>query len=462
MISNLRDNVVSELRENVIPDLRSKLNEFVDGETAGGFMLMGAALLAMLLVNLGAAEIYNTLWHVPVAVSIGDFGIDKSLLHWVNDGLMALFFFTVGLEIKRELLVGELSTPRKALFPVFAAVGGMIIPGVIYAAINHGHPSVSGWGIPMATDIAFALGALAIFGKRLPLGLRVFLAAFAIADDLGAVLVIALFYTTGIVWSNLAICALLVLLLVLCNFLWVRSTLIYAILGFLIWLAVLGSGVHATAAGVLVSLFIPARGKYDTDRFVQNVQERLDAFQCAEQSCGFSILLNQEHYDAVQGLEMDCHNVETPLQRMLHALHPWVAFLILPVFAFGNAGLTFGEIDIAEALTHRVSLGIILGLFIGKPLGITLFSYLSVRLKVSSLPEGIRWQHIFGVSFLGGIGFTMSLFISGLSFSTPDLLNYSKLAILSVSVVSAIAGILFLFYYTSRHPAQPSGKEVDQ
>ena len=423
---------------------------FFQKEATSSLLLIAATVVALVWANCPAFESYHHLWHTDIRFGFGQSVISKSMIHWVNDGMMALFFFTVGLEIKRELLVGELSTPRKALFPVFAAIGGMVFPGIIFAAINLGTASISGWGIPMATDIAFALGALAIFGKRLPIGLRVFLAAFAIADDLGAVLVIALFYTKEIIWSNLVICGFLVALLGICNFLWVRSTLIYVVLGLLIWLAVLGSGVHATAAGVLVSLFIPAQGKYDTDRFIQNVRERLEAFQCTEQSCGFSILLNQEHYDAVQGLEMDCQNVETPLQRMLHALHPWVAFLILPIFALGNAGLTFGEINLAEALTHRVSLGIIFGLFIGKPLGITLLSYLSVKMNVSALPEGIRWPHIFGVSLLGGIGFTMSLFISGLSFTAPDLLNYSKLAVLIVSVLSALAGILFLFFYSAR------------
>jgi NhaA family Na+:H+ antiporter len=326
----------------------------------------------------------------------------------------------------------------------------MILPAAIYVAITHGTPAVSGWGIPMATDIAFALGAIAIFGKRLPVTLRVFLAAFAIADDLGAVLVIALFYTNEIVVSNLMICAGLIVILGVCNFLWVRSTLIYAILGILVWLAVLGSGVHATAAGVLVSFFIPARGKYDTDRFIRNVKERLNAFECADQACGFSILLNEDHMNAVKALEMDCQDVETPLQRMLHALHPWVAFLVLPIFALGNAGLSLGEMRLSEALMDPLSLGIILGLFIGKPIGITFFSYLSVKLKIAVLPEGIRWAHIIGASMLGGIGFTMSLFISGLSFTDPRLLNYSKLSILCVSVLSAVAGILFLFLCSSR------------
>jgi len=429
---------------------------FFRKEATSSLLLIAATLIALVWANSGAFEWYHHLWHTEVSIHFGHAVVSKGLSHWVNDGLMALFFFTVGLEIKREILVGELSSPQKALFPVFAAAGGMIFPAIIYVAINHGSPSVSGWGIPMATDIAFALGAIAIFGKRLPLGLRVFLAAFAIADDLGAVLVIALFYTNEIVVSNLVVCAGLVVLLGICNFLWVRSTLIYVMLGFFIWVAVLGSGVHATAAGVLVSFFIPARGKYDTDRFVQNVKKRLDAFQCAEQSCGFSILLNQEHLNAVKSLEMDCQDVETPLQRMLHALTPWVAFVVLPVFALGNAGLSLGEISLVEALRDPVSLGIMLGLFVGKPVGIFLFAFLSVKLKIAVLPEGIRWPHIFGVSLLGGIGFTMSLFISGLSFTSPVLLNYAKLAILCVSVISALGGILFLFFYSSRYAASPN------
>jgi NhaA family Na+:H+ antiporter len=427
--------------------------QFFKKEATSSLLLIAAALIALVWANSGFQDGYHHLWHTEVSLQFGHTVISNSLAHWINDGLMALFFFTVGLEIKREILVGELSSPQKALFPVFAAIGGIIFPALIYAAINSGTPSAAGWGIPMATDIAFALGAIAIFGKRLPMGLRVFLAAFAIADDLGAVLVIALFYTSEIVVSNLLVCAGLVALLAICNFLWVRSTLVYVILGVLIWLAVLGSGIHATAAGVLVSFFIPARGKYDTDRFIRNVNERLNAFECTEQSCGFSILLNEEHLNAVQALEMDCQDVETPLQRMLHALHPWVAFVVLPIFALGNAGLSLGEIDLIDALTERVSLGIMLGLLIGKPVGITLFSYLSVALKIAVLPEGIRWPHIFGVSLLGGIGFTMSLFISGLSFDSPEFLNYAKLAIICASVFSAAAGILFLFFYSCKKQA---------
>ncbi|MBC2715785.1 MAG: Na+/H+ antiporter NhaA [Desulfobacteraceae bacterium] len=421
---------------------------FFRKEAASSLLLLAATITALIWANFSVFEFYHHIWHTEIGFTIGQTTITKSLIHWINDGLMALFFFTVGLEIKRELLVGELSLPQKALFPVAAAVGGMLVPGIIFALINFNTPSAGGWAIPMATDIAFAMGAIAIFGKKLPMGLRVFLAAFAIADDLGAVFIIALFYTKEIVFSNIVICGILVLMLALANFLWIRWTIVYAVLGLLIWIAVLGSGLHPTIAGIIVSMFIPAQGKYDTDLFVQKARQRLDAFECAESSCGFSILLNEDHLNAVQRLELDCHNVETPLQRMLHALHPWVAFLILPVFALGNAGLSFHDVNFSEAMTHPLTLGIILGLFLGKPIGITLFSYLAVKTRIAVLPQGIHWQHIIGASMFGGIGFTMSLFVSGLSFTDPGLINYSKFAILAGSVISAAAGIIFLLAYT--------------
>jgi NhaA family Na+:H+ antiporter len=422
---------------------------FFKKEAASSLLLLAATIIALAWANFPVFADYHHIWHTNIGFTIGETTISKSLIHWINDGLMALFFFTVGLEIKRELLVGELSTPKKALFPVVAAIGGMALPGIIFAMINHNTPSAGGWAIPMATDIAFAMGAMAIFGKKLPMGLRVFLAAFAIADDLGAVLVIALFYTKEIVFSNIALCGVLVLMLGIVNFLWIRWTIVYAVLGIMIWIAVLGSGLHPTVAGIIVSMFIPAQGKYDTDLFVRKAKERLDAFQCAENSCGFSILLNADHLNAVQSLEHDCHNVETPLQRILHVLHPWVAFLILPIFALGNAGLTFHGLNFSETIRHPLTMGIILGLFLGKPIGITLFSYLAVKLKIADLPQGIAWPHIFGVSMLGGIGFTMSLFVSGLSFTAPDLINYSKFGILVGSVISVIAGIIFLMAYAS-------------
>jgi len=360
---------------------------------------------------------------------------------------MTYFIFIVGLEIKREILVGELSNPKSALLPVVAALGGMLVPGAIYFAINRGTLTASGWGIPMATDIAFALGAIAVFGRKLPVGLRVFLSAFAIADDLGAVVIIAVFYTKGIVWGYLIICLFFVAGLAVANLLWIRWTLLYALLGLGIWIAVLGSGVHPTVAGFVVAMFIPARGKYDTDRFVKKVKEIMDEFQCEEQSCGYSILLDRGHLNAVHALEMACHEVETPLQRLEHSLHPWVAFVLLPLFAFANAGLSLKGIDLTSIVHQPLTLGITLGLFLGKPVGIFLFSLLAVKTGIAVLPAEVRWSHIVGAGMLGGIGFTMSLFVSGLSFTTPELLNYAKLGILLGSILSALVGLAFLAWY---------------
>ena len=382
--------------------------------------------------------------HTNLTLELGEHNISKSLVHWINDGLMTFFIFVVGLEIKREILVGELSSRKRALLPLVAALGGMLLPGAIFLFFNRGTATSNGWGIPMATDIAFALGAIAVFGKRLPVGLRVFLSAFAIADDLGAVLIIAFFYTKEIIWYYLIICIFFVIGLAIANLLWIRWTLLYALLGLGIWIAVLGSGVHPTVAGFVVAMFIPARGKYDTDRFVKKVKEILDEFHCEEQSCGYSILLNQGHLSAVHSLELACHDVETPLQRLEHSLHPWIAFGLLPVFAFVNAGLSLEGVSFASLIAQPLTMGITLGLFFGKPLGITLFSFLAVKTGVAVLPSKVRWSQIIGAGMLGGIGFTMSLFVSNLSFVSPELLNYSKLGILLGSVFSAAVGLVFL------------------
>ncbi len=417
---------------------------FFKKEASSSVLLLLASLLAVAWANSSFAPAYHHLLHTDFTLALGDHLITKSLVHWINDGLMTFFIFVVGLEIKREILVGELSSPKSALLPVAAALGGMLLPGAIYFLLNRGTATANGWGIPMATDIAFALGAIAVFGRKLPVGLRVFLSAFAIADDLGAVIIIAFFYTKQIVWGYLIICIFFVLGLIVANLLWIRWTLLYALLGLGIWIAVLGSGVHPTVAGFVVAMFIPARGKYDTDRFVKKVSEILDEFQCEEQSCGYSILLNQGHLNAVHALELACHDVETPLQRMEHYLHPWIAFVLLPVFAFANAGLSLKGINVASVLAQPLTIGIALGLLVGKPVGVTLFSFLAVKTNIAVLPAGVRWSHIIGAGMLGGIGFTMSLFVSNLSFVSPDLLNYSKLGILLGSILSAAAGLLFL------------------
>ena len=444
-----RDKYIKSTRQLVADQILRPTQQFFNKEASSSILLISATVIALIWINSNVGETYHRFWHTEISLTFGHFHISKTLLHWVNDGLMSLFFFTVGLEIKREILVGELATPKKALLPVIAALGGVIVPGLIYAALNVGLPTIHGWGIPVATDIAFALGAVAVFGRKLPVGLRIFLAAFAIADDLGAVVIIAIFYTKEIVWSNLIISLLLICGLAVANFFWIRQTLIYAILGLAVWFFVLGSGVHPTIAGVIVSLFVPARGRYDTDNFLQNVKKITEKFECEEQSCGYSILLNQEHMYAVQALELACHDVETPLQRLMHALHPWVAFLILPLFAMGNTGLIFRGIVFSEMVSNPVILGIIFGLVVGKPIGIMLFSYLSVKTGLASLPQEVRWSHIFGGAMLGGIGFTMSLFLSELSFTDPHIIDYARIAILTGSILSAVFGMSYLGFISS-------------
>ena len=417
---------------------------FFKKEASSSVLLLLASFMAVGWANSALAPIYRDFLHIHLTFELGEYHIAKSLLHWINDGLMTFFIFIVGLEIKREILVGELSSPKSALLPVVAALGGMLVPGAIFFTLNRGTPTASGWGIPMATDIAFALGAIAVFGRKLPAGLRVFLSAFAIADDLGAVVIIAVFYTKEIVWGYLIICIFFVAGLAVANLLWIRWTFVYAVLGLAIWLAVLNSGVHPTVAGFVVAMFIPARGKYDTDRFVKKVKEIMDEFQCEEQSCGYSILLDRGHLNAVHALEIACHEVETPLQRLEHSLHPWIAFVLLPLFAFANAGLSLKGINLASIVHQPLTLGITLGLFLGKPVGIVLFSLLAVKTGIAVLPAEVRWSHIIGAGMLGGIGFTMSLFVSGLSFTSPELLNYAKLGILLGSILSAVAGLVFL------------------
>jgi NhaA family Na+:H+ antiporter len=414
------------------------------GKVVGGsFPLFFAAMVALIWANISATS-YHSVWHTELSFALGTFHFSKSLLHWIDEAFMALFFFTVGLEIKREILVGELASPKRAFLPIAAALGGMVVPAGIYMSLNYGGPGARGWGIPMATDIAFSLAVVAVLRHKVPFGLRIFVSAFAIADVLGAVLVIALFYTQNIAWNYLFISMIFLIGLAVANLLWIRQTLVYALLGIGLWFTILGSGVHATVAGVLVALFIPARGKYDTDTFLKKINTHLDRFECEPESCGYSILLNKGHLNAVHDIELAAHDVETPLQRLEHSLEPWVAFIILPLFALANSGLFLGEMDISRAIVHPVTLGVFLGLVLGKPLGISLFAALACRILKTPLPTGVNWFHIIGASILGGIGFTMSLFISGLSFSSPLYSDLSKLGIISGSLISGLAGLILL------------------
>lgn len=430
--------------ETIADQLMRPFQRFAQQEASSSILLLTAAIGAIIWANSPWSHSYQTFWNTETSLSIGTFEIGKSVRHWINDGLMAVFFFTVGIEIKQEMIVGELSSFRKAFLPVAAAVGGMLLPGLIFHIMNQNTPAAHGWGIPMATDIAFALGALAVMGKKLPLGLRAFLSAFAIADDLGAVLIIAIFYTGNIAWNYLFLSLIFLAGLAAANFLWIRKTLVYGLLAIGLWLAIMASGVHATVAGILVAVFIPVKGRYDTDKFIGEVQTRLKDFECEPSGCGRSILLNQRHLNAVQSIGLAALHAETPLQRLEHSLHPWIAFVVVPLFALANAGLYFPRIEMEAMMLSPLALGVVFGLFIGKPLGITLFSYLAVKSGWASLPRGVNWLHIAGAGILGGIGFTMSLFIMGLSFSEESLITQAKFGIFAGSVASAVLGIIFL------------------
>ena len=418
------------------------IQEFLHQQASGGILLIIATVIALVWANSPFSESYHHLWHTYVKVDVGGVGLNYSLHHWINDGLMVIFFFVVGLEIKRELLVGELSSVKKAALPIAAALGGMIFPALIYTVFNLGSESASGWGIPMATDIAFVVGILALLGNRVPLALKIFILALAIVDDLGAVLVIAIFYTSNISLTSLMIAGGLIVLLIAMNRLGVRNLLVYTIVGVALWLAFLKSGVHATVAGVLLAFTIPVSSRINTKKFKNETERLLKDFDNAGEH-GEDVLTNSERLSIVDQIENNCEKILTPLQRFEHGLHPWVSFFIMPVFALANAGVTIGS-GLTSAISHPVSIGIILGLFLGKQIGIFSFSYLAVKLKLASEPEGVSWKKIYAASVLAGIGFTMSLFIANLAFNSPELLNISKVGILTGSLLSGIVGFIIL------------------
>jgi len=375
--------------------------EFARLEASGGILLIGCMVVAIAWANSPWSASYFHLWHTDPTFGLAGRLLSKPLHFWINDGLMALFFLLVGLEIKRETLVGELASFRKAALPIAAALGGMIVPAVFYSLCNRGGPGASGWGIPMATDIAFALGVLALLGDRAPTSLKVFLAALAIADDIGAVLVIAFFYTAQISWISLGVGGLFFLALIAANRAGARHPLIYVALGLGLWIAFLQSGIHATVAGVLLAITIPARQPANSV------------------------------------------NAESPMLRFEHALMPWNKYVIMPVFALANAGVLLGA-GAARSIADPISVGVICGLVLGKPIGIVLFSWLATRSGIAAMLDGISWRQIVGVGLLGGIGFTMSLFIANLAFGDTPALETAKVGILAASVLSGLAGALVL------------------
>jgi Na+:H+ antiporter, NhaA family len=372
--------------------------EFAKSEASGGILLIACTVVALTWANSPWSGSYFHFWHADPTFGFGGRLFSQPLHFWINDGLMALFFLLVGLEIKREILIGELASFRKAALPIAAALGGMIVPAGLYVLFNHSGPGASGWGIPMATDIAFALGVLALLGDRVPLSLKVFLASLAIADDIGAVLVIAFFYTEQISWISLGVGGLFFVALIAANRAGARHPFIYAALGVGLWLAFLRSGIHATVAGVLLATTIPARDRAGAD---------------------------------------------SPMLRFEHALVPWNKNVIMPVFALANAGVVLGA-DATRVLADPISIGVICGLVFGKPVGIVLFSWLATRTRIAAMLDGIGWRQIVGVGMLAGIGFTMSLFVANLAFTNAHPLELAKVGILAASVVSGLAGVTVL------------------
>jgi Na+:H+ antiporter, NhaA family len=431
----------------------SPFEQFLRRTTAGGIVLIATTAVALGLATLLGAE---RLERFPGQVlSIGtseSFELALSVRHWVNDGLMALFFLLVGLELKREVLVGELSSLKDAALPVVAAAGGMVFPALIYAVFNAGTPAVSGWGIPMATDIAFAVGILVLLAWRIPRTLIVFLTALAIADDLGAVLVIALFYTKELDVQSLVAAGVLFALLVLFNRGGIRNALPYAFVGVLLWLALHDSGVHATLAGILLAATIPARPARTPAQFEGRIAELAAAFRADRRDLDTpdDPLSNHRMAAIAQAMERSAAAVQSPLQRMEHRLTPWVTFTIIPIFALCNAGIDLLGVSWRDALASNITLGVVIGLVLGKFAGVSAFSWLAVRLGMARLPAGVRWRHLFGAAWLAGIGFTMSLFIAQLAFPRPELVDEAKLGILVGSAISASVGLGWLYWAGSR------------
>ena len=415
---------------------------FVRSEVTGSILLLACTVIALVWANSPWAGVYDDLLHTYIGVGWGDSVFKLSLHHWINDGLMVIFFFVVGLEIKRELVVGELSSFDKASLPVAAAFGGMVVPALLFVFFNQSGDAARGWGIPMATDIAFALGVLAIFGKRVPIGLKVFLTALAIADDLGAVAVIALYYTEKINFAPLVVSIVLLAVLFLAIKMNIRRIGFILALMVAVWVAVFASGVHATVAGILLAMVIPVRPQVSPKDFIIDAEAFLDKAKNQIQS-GSCIVTDKEQLEAVEYIHVRAGDTLPSGLMLEHALHPVQVWVILPLFALANAGVALGG-NLGEVLASPLALGIIAGLVVGKPLGIILMSWLVVRMGKGALPAGVTWGQVVGAGCLAGIGFTMSLFVSDLAFNDPTLITAAKIGILAASLASGILGFLIL------------------
>lgn len=408
-----------------------------------GMAIFLAVVVAMLWANSAWQGLYHSLIHTEIAIQVNEFVLSEPLVLWVNDGLMAVFFLFVGLELKREILGGRLSNPREAILPIGAAIGGMVLPALLYSLFNFGGDGQDGWGIPMATDIAFALGVLTLFGKRVPVALKVFLVALAIVDDLGAVLVIAFFYTSNIAEIDLLYALIFFLILVGGNFMGIRGAWFYAIIGIGgVWLAFFFSGVHPTIAGILIAFSIPGRVKIKEGDYVQDLTSLHRQFIDAKPIGGSFI--SEHQLEILENIKQKTNDAETPLQKIEHALSPIIGFFILPLFALVNAGIHIHG-NLISLLAQNISLGIMAGLIVGKFVGISGTAWLLVKLKVAKLGEGITWGQLCAVALIAGIGFTMSLFVTDLAFQCPEMRYVAKLSILFTSALAGILGSILLW-----------------
>jgi NhaA family Na+:H+ antiporter len=424
-----------------IEKIIAPVHRFIHLEYTSGVVLLISVLAAILWANSSVGESYHHLWETKFSVALSEHLLSKPLHIWINDGLMAIFFFVIGLELKREFMDGELSTFKKAILPMTAALGGMLVPALIYAVINLHSGASHGWGIPMATDIAFALALLSMAGKHIPQAVKVFLSALAVADDLGAVLVIAFFYTEQVNFIALGVAGIFFALLIIGNLIGIRNNTFYLLLGICVWICFLLSGVHATIAGVLVAFTIPAMTRIDENVYSQSLRKLSYDFE--KEIPSNSTLTTPGQHETIRHVKDLSLAAETPLQKIEHGLHPWVAFLIMPLFALANSGIPIGSGFFSD-LINPVSLGVVLGLVVGKFVGVLLFTWLMVKAGMGKLPQGVSWKHMIGISMLAGVGFTMSLFISGLAFSNPDFVERAKYGILIASVISGSTGYLFL------------------
>jgi NhaA family Na+:H+ antiporter len=422
--------------------IKEPLSKFIKLETSSSIILFIATVSALVIANSPLSKSYLDFWNNYITISLPGFELSKPVLKWINDGLMAVFFFLIGLEIKREIVSGELSDFKKASLPILAAVGGMLFPALIFTVLNYGEPGSQGWGISIATDIAFSLGILQLLGKRVPLSLKIFLMAFAIIDDLGAVLVIALFYSSNLVWIYIGIGIIIVIALMILSAKGYYSKYFFFLMGAIVWILFLKSGIHATIAGVLLALTIPLKRKINTKSFYNDAKDALDMFlaDCSKVTDETKILTKNQ-LAAIDELEDISEKTAPPLQYLEHSLHGWVSYIIMPLFAFANAGVVF---SVGEEFNLSLSTNIATALVAGKALGIFSVSFLAIKLKISELPKNVTYKMLAGISILGGLGFTMSLFINNLAFTDQGMIDAAKMGVLIGSLVAGTLGYIVL------------------